>query len=74
MRNHGICGSLAEKQTGEDDGQKKSQEIRQLNKLDSLFLRDTSELIGQEVRAGGGDVQLVSQKVAAIFVNDKVQG
>lgn len=55
---------------------KKSQEIRQLNKLESLFLRDTlaSELVGQEVRAGGWDVQLVSQKVAAIFVNDKVQG
>lgn len=49
-------------ETGGSDGQeKKSQEIKQLNKIDSLFSGDTvaSEVVRQEVRTGGWDIQLV---------------
>ena len=61
---------------GGGDGQKEGQEIRQQNETDSLFSKDTlsGELVGQEVRLEGGIFQSVIQKVAAIFVNDKVQG
>lgn len=41
-------------ETGGGDGEKTSKGIRQLNKIDSLFSRDTlaSELVGQKVTAG----------------------